>query len=486
MPEQHDDEVFDGLDAPRHMPPGLRGRVETGLLGGGHERSPTEGLLADIDAPRPLPALARARIERTLLWHAKPAARPVPRVRSPRRWFIAAAISALVLPVTVVREVPMWYVVEDGGESSAEDAMDLNAEVDTGPAAAGDGGPPPFAYMSDGTAFAPLRSLRSRGVPPASTPTSLPAPVPAAPQFTIAVHGGNAEAELGLNAYVALLNSRGGVRGRLFSVVPEGRPADITVNLSDTPLPADAPGPVIESWLAPDRVLRGDAFGLVGAIDRQARLLVEDVYPTESSSRAVIYRETTGVLHDEVPAALEAALAEKGVDVRIVDVVPGRAVRRVAGDAVFLSLEAAAARRVLSAYGTALPLLGFNGVATVADTDMLRSLPPGTRIASPFVYSDTYQLDTLRAYGATGTVTARHLYGWTAGKALASALWRNMEEGVGIAALLPHLGRYNEGLGGPHVYREGTNSVQSEAVILTVLADGTVDAVGGFRTDTRG
>ena len=529
MPEQHDDEVFDGLDAPRHMPPGLRGRVETGLLGGGHERSPTEGLLADIDAPRPLPALARARIERTLLWHAAPA--PVLRNRRggsflsrPSRWAAAAAaIVALLSSITVVngpREVVEQAIGPESGVTG-QDAL-FSGGTDAAPAEPGVGSPgfapppappgpapvrgvrssltvagpsgggyeqpPPFAFRDElgsySTSVEGVGEFEPGEVPREATTTTLP---PRPPPYRISVVGGDPESEAGFRAYVRLRNEQASHWTRRFELVSVGEPADVTVNLSGSALTTSTSAGVrIESLLAPDRLLRGNVFNFAGALDRQAHLIVDVVYPQPTDATAVIYREPGGVLHDDVAAAMESALREKGVRTLMVDVRPNEAVVPVPADAVFLSLVGSTALRVVDAYPRAAqPRLGFNGVGTLAESTVALDLPPGTRFISPYAFPASNEATAVKSL--TGLPAGARVYhGWIAAKTLAVAVWGHQPDSAAeLAIAFGRMANYANGFAPAYTFRPGTNSVQPEGVLFLVGQDG-ASQVGGFRTDTRG
>jgi hypothetical protein len=524
MPDR-DEQLLAGIDAPRPMPAALRRSLEEALLEGAPlpddardrltERlteltDPTAALLAGIDGPRPVPTAMRHRIEERLV---------VPRRRAVRPWLTGVA-AALVLALSLVslgtREddrgpVPTaGRAIPQSGNDRVRDEVGLDRlsepsatsgggapllagprfgtapiEPRTGASAAGDGyrGPPPFAYDEAlfGTVVSNFATAGSGSAQATTTTTTPPPP----PPFKVAIVSGDTDDEAGFRAYVKLLNKQGGAGGRPFVVIDAGRPADVTVNLSDAQFRSAPTGVSIESLLAPDRLLRNDTFGFAGAPDRQAHLMVDAVYPTDVNATAAIYRETSGVLHDDVATAFQTALRAKGLTTVVVDVRPGDAVTPVPADAVFLSLSQASAQRVIAAYpSNAPPARGFNGIGTFADTFFIDTvLPDGVRFISPYSFPD--DRETTAIHDETGRPPSAQLYhGWIVAKTLAVAVWQSDPRSPDqLRAALQSMSGYSNGFAPPYSYRSNTNSVRPEGVLFTVR-DGKPEQ-GDFLTDPR-
>lgn len=523
-----------GADAPRPMPDSVRARIEAELLSAAplpasarkristRLADPTGALFEGIDGPRALPAGARRRIERALT----PAA-PVrePRWLSSRSWLAVAAVATLILAsVSAITNRPD---PADHGEQvagPAEERASGQALAD-GTAGVGDPGfatpgasaspqgatqldssttplvgatngsttarrshnsPPPFALSDDEATFGDGLAVSSpdSGHGPGAAPTTTTAPPPP-PPFRISVARGDATGVAGFNAYVELLNRYGGAGGRRFVIVKDGEPADVSVNLSGTAA-TTAPAVVrIESPFAPDHVLRGRTFSFAGAIDRQAHLIADAVYPTSASGTAAIYRERSGVLHDEVPAALEAVLRERGLTPVLVDVRANEGVVPVPADSVFLSLTPANAKRVVDAYpASSRPANGFNGVGTLAESASVGNLPVGSRFISPYAFPNSNE--ARRVQELTRLPPGARLYhGWIAAKTLAVAVWRyDPRSADAVQSSLKKMDGYANGFAPAYSYRPGTNSVRPEGVLFRVEEDG-AKQTGDFLTDPR-
>lgn len=504
MPSQ-DDEFLDGIDAPRRMPASLRQHLEAELTGDYEiPADETAALLSRIDGPRPLPDLTRMRLTRALMTTA--AARRPPAFTPKRRfgagWGAAAAIAvAVVSSFAVVPE--RAQVVGPGEFFGATDIPDrLFSSNEPVPEAAGVGkpgfgpapappGPPPEGPAA---ALSPLPAAAPEDPAPPfafsdepGRPFAAAATAPlttAAPPFRIDVVPGDADAVAGFRAYVNTRNALAAPSSRRLEIVAPGQAADITVNLSGTPLTTMSTGVGIETLLAPDRLLRDNVFNFAGAVDRQAALLVNAVYPTAApGSTAVIYREPDGVLRDDVPAALEASLKEKGVTVLpFVDVRPGQAIAPVSADAVFLSLHSAAAKRVVDAYSpAAYPPRRFNGIGTLAESSAVADLPPGTRFVSPYAFPASAEAAAVKQ--GTGLPAGAQVYhGWIAAKTLAVAVWRDdPRTPEQLKAALHRMANYANGFAPVYTYRPGTNSVQPEGVLFEVGED-TAAQIGDFLT----
>ena len=542
------DNPLEGVDAPRKMPADLRSRIERELLAAAplpHQArariatsltDQTKALFDGIDGPRPLPDRTRRRLERSL---AKPVPVPEPRWLSSRRWLAIAAVVTLVLAsvsaITNRPGSPRGQVgstamdasgtddglvseglmgsgsgagVGDPGFAPSESATAGGVQAATpqsgyGPIGPTGGsaaysrranGPPPFALSDEeGLAtfsdMAPGASMPDDGGSPDPGPTTTTTAPPPPPPFRISVATGDATGVAGFNAYVELLNRYGGAGGRRFVIVKDGDPADVKVNLSGTASTAaagTAQAITIDSLLAPDRILRGNTFGFAGAVDRQAHLIADAVYPAAAGGTAVIYREQAGVLHDEVPAALEAVLRQRGLTTVVVDVRPNEAVVPVpTADSVFLSVTAANAKRVVDAYpSNSRPPRGFNGIGTLAESGAVPGLPVGTRFISPYAFPDSKEAK--RVQELTKLPPGARLYhGWIVAKTLAVAVWRFQPHTTDqLRGSLDRMNGYANGFAPAYTYRHGTHSVRPEGVLFEVDEAGATQK-GDFLTDPR-
>lgn len=509
MPRE-DDEVFDGIDAPRRMPPSLRAWLEAELIAvhPPDEADATAALLAGIDGPRPLPPLTRMRVTQTLLVAsvASRRAAPIPRARRHGWGAVAAIALAIVSSFAVMPErTPQQFVYQSpsDGRQFADGLPDeptnlLFSAIETRRAATPGVGNPGFAPAPSAEPVGPpgLVAAMPAPVPPPAPPfafsdTSGPVDRPekgglAGQPFRISVIGGDSQAEAGFQAYVNIRNAANAGRTRPFEIVGPSQEADVTVNLSGTP--RSMPGVGIESLLVPDRLVRGDVFSFAGTVDRQARLIVDAVYPqpVATPETAVIYREPAGALYDDVPAALSEALATKRVATLTVDVHPGQAVAPVAADAVFLSLQSAAAKRVVEAYPAgARPRHGFNGLGTLAESGVVTGLPPGTRFISPYAFPPTEEAAAIKE--GTGLSAGASVYhGWIVAKTLAVAVWReNPQTPDQLKVALQRMANYANGFAPAYTYRPGTNSVQPEGVLF-IVGQGGASQFGEFRNVETG
>jgi hypothetical protein len=495
MPRE-DDEVLDGIDAPRRMPPSLRARLEAELVAApADETDATAVLLAGIDGPRPMPQLTRMRVTQTLLVASAASRRvaPMPRRRAGQGWgAVAAIVVAVVSSFAVVPERSPQFAspaegdgrpsadgVLSGADGTDDDLLFSSFETrrpgsrsgvgkpgfDPAPAAAPVDPPkpgvlgvvdpsPPFAFSDD---------------PGALRDASKAAPATTAARFRISLISGDPEAEAGFRAYLALRDRAATSQTRPFEIVGPAQEADVTVNLSGTPLPS-IKGVGIETLLAPDRLLQGDVFNFAGSVDRQARLLVEAA-GIVGPATAVIYREPAGILYDEAPAALAEALADRGVTAALVAVHPGQRVAPLPVDAVFMSLSPFAARQVAAAYPVA-PKHGLNGLGTLAESSAVTDLPPGTRFISPYTFPASQEAATIKELTRLPK-GARVYHGWIVAKTLAVAVWReNPRTTDQLRGALQRMANYANGFAPAYTYRPGTNSVRPEGVLFTVGQNG--------------
>jgi len=519
------DDLLRGVDAPRPMPAGLRRRVEESLLAGAalpddaRERladrltDPAAALLADVDGPRPMPAALRGRLEQSMKVATRRHARPRGAV-----WLAAAAVVLLVASVGVLVTRPSPHRrghdlagrAGGGGVSDAAGAVSAGAAASNGVAnlvtptpVVGDAGvghpgfaPPPSNQggglgpvgaapqaLSDPPPFAlaetPTLSAGTTGAPggaPATTTTTAPPP-----PFRIAAVSGDSVEQAGFDAYVKRLNDAGGAGRRRFEVVGPADHPDAVVNLSGTPLAAAPTTPALDALLTTEPSLRDDDFDFAGVPERQGHLIADAVYPAAANATAVVYHEPSGVLGNEVPAAIAAVLKARGVTVVDMAVEPGRPVVPVPADAVFLSLTADDAKAVVAAYAQP-PARGFNGIVTLADTSVARGLPAGVRVLSPYAFPANAEADVL-AHDTGLPLSARLVHGWVAAKTLAVAVWReDPRSPAAVRKALEDMAGYSNGFAPAYRLRAGTHSVEPEGVLLVTTGSGFAQQ-GDFRTD---
>jgi ABC-type branched-subunit amino acid transport system substrate-binding protein len=301
--------------------------------------------------------------------------------------------------------------------------------------------------------------------------------------FRVAVVGGDPVEQAGFNAYVSLLNQHGGAAGRRFDLVGADDPADAIVNVSGTPF-ARAPRAIaLDSFLGPESSLLGAMFAFGGVPERQAHLIVDAVFPAPSTARAAVYQEAGGPLGTTVPDAMRAVLQARGVTVVTVTVQPDRPMAPVPVDAVFLSLDAPHAEAVIAAYGQMPPSMGFNGIGTLADVEVVKRLPDNVvRFVSPYALPDSAEGRALSAR-AGRALSARLIHGWVAAKSLAVAVWReNPQSPAALQTALRNLAGYANGFAPAYAFRGQTNSVQPEGALFTVRNHAPAQS-GDFRTD---
>ncbi|MDQ3947089.1 MAG: ABC transporter substrate-binding protein, partial [Actinomycetota bacterium] len=336
------------------------------------------------------------------------------------------------------------------------------------------------------------------GAAPPAAPRS---PTPASgTALRVGMIAGDAAQEAGFNAYVALLNREGGVRGRPLETVRVGPGAAdpstlVTVNLSSRPLatPAGAPdwagGALLETLTATEDLLLagGRVFCFASVPERQAHLVVDAVFPDAApGASAVIYAATDGPYAGKVADAFRQVLAGKSVKVTTVVYDPDRppALLPTATEvAAFVSLDppAAAAFARQARESGYRPARGIAGVASLFDPAVLGDLPEGSRVVSPYVVPGGAEGDAIRS-GAGGT-SAAVLHGWATAKVLAVALWRSGADTPEEAlTALEGMAGYDSGLAPPYETRPQTRSRTPEGVVFEVRS-GAFVAQGAFRRD---
>jgi hypothetical protein len=502
-----------GADGPRAMPAGLRSRLEEALLAGAslpeeardrlaeRLKDPTAAVLAGVDGPRPMPASLRSGVE----WSLR-RTHVVDRTPRDRSWLAAAACLLLVAASVVVLNTrqprqpheesaagvlgrpvfvetrPEPLAVGDqagtgagtGAQASAATAplagvVPPDAAVSGNAGGGGGGGafptsydPPPFALTSQ-TVVRP--DLTKRTGPP--------------PPVRITAFSGDPAEQAGFDLYVDLLNRRGGAGGRQFTKVPSSSTADVTVNLTATPFASRPTRPAFDTLLTPEASLRGTVFNFAGAPEHQAHLIADAVFPESTSARAVVYREPSGPLADVVPQAIQAVLDDRNVTAVVVTLEDGRPVVPVPADAVFLSVTGEHAVIVTEAYkGGPQPALGFNGIGTIADRNVLWRLPSDIRYISPYSLPDTDEADYVIGH-TNQALSARLIHGWVAAKTLAVAVWlEDPRTPAAFKTALEHMEGYANGFAPAFTFRPGTHSVKPDGVLFVGH-----DQQGSFLTD---
>lgn len=493
---------LDGIDAPRRIPPVAR-RQLTDLMA-----MPITELLADIDGPRPLPAALRAGLERELVG-----------ARAGVPWFARAVGVAAVLILIAASAVTITRIQGGGPDRTdlahgpfdvirperlphgdAASALEGAEPLDVGPA-------PPASFTDEGVAstgegdastvahkpppFSNVGSLHSIGT---SEPLAAPnqavgghSPAAAsAPRAVVGVAPGGGAQDEGFQAYVALLNRSGGVRGRRLQVVDttarQAQDALVTVNLQDFTLGSTPRGPVLEGIGAPEVVLDEDVFGFASPPERQAHLIADAVFGQDApGATAVVYHTDEDGFGDRIPQAIADVLGPRGVTVLSVEHRPGSEPVFVPADAAFLSMRAEHATGWLVAARDARyrPARGIAGVYTIADPAMLALLPDGARVASPYAFPSGPERDAMMR--ETGLpLSAELVHGWVTAKAIAVALW--VSEATSPAgmtdALASGLDRWENGFAPAYRVREGTNARAPEAIIYRVESGGFVPETG--------
>jgi hypothetical protein len=508
------------LDDPRPIPETLRARLEQALLRGS---PPEENPLAGLDAPRELPAELDARLAHRLV--AEASARPWPArlvALAAAILLVAGSLTAAKLasssgPTTVAAGRPRVpaelspglpalpplpapsLATGPGADATASGAAGNVAGGTAGGGGSAAGGsagafsatsaptgpPPPFSTSAANAAASPSAAQ------PSSEAMAAPA---ASAVLSIGVVRGDAAEEAGFNAYLRVLNEQGGIGGRRLSSVTTSAVAPAsgtigTVNLSGVPLGSPPPSwvtlPLLETEPMAEAALQGSVFDFSSAAEHQAHLAVDALFASSSpGATAVIYREPTGVLGNEVPAALAGGLRARGVASLMVTYRSGQPLAPVRADAVFLSLSEPTAQswlRQANANGIHPPR-GIAGVAPLLDASLLSDLPPGTTVVSPYALPTGAEADALSRGGGV-PLSAAELHGWETAKSVAVALWRSgAKTPGGLRDALVALRGYSDALTAPYEVRPGTESRVPDGIVVEVQA-GQFRQEGGFRTD---
>jgi hypothetical protein len=435
---------FWGIDQPRELPADMRDRLESALL----------NPLAGIDAPRPLPDHLRQRIIDSVGDNSRNARALTHRILGVAAALLIAAGTAGLLAHSSPRNRSV-ATTADAPAATAGEAGQVTAGAaaeTTGSAAAGETG---AATTSTGIAGGTAATPPPRGG--AAVASSGQVVAPASPR--IAIVSGDADMEAGFRAYVDRYNRD---TNRPITIVKSG-PVAATVNLSDQPLTTSS-GLVLETLVEPGGRLKGDVFDAAGDVERQARVAVDAVFPDASPGRrAVIFQTSSGVLSNEVPAALEAELKAK--EVVPVHVTIGSAPTPFPpADAAFLSLDAASAKTWFADAATAgfAPVLGTTGLSPLVDASLVASMPVGTRVVSPYLMVQEGQ----------GRLNAESIHGWLTAKLLTETLRRTGE--ITSAGLRVAINGYDDGFGRLYATRSGTNVRSPDAVVLRADGSGLV------------
>jgi len=508
----------------RPLPPALRDRIEAALLAETahpleadlHDRltdalTDPGALLAGIDDPRPLPASVRAGLEDAL---ATPA-------RGAHRWVGVAAAIVLVTGVaaaamqfgrhesgTVVAHAPRdattTFTTTVEGSATGGQAPGVAASRPRPASGRGSGGatsgavaafsqaagqygpPPPFSFPQD---FAAL------GAAPVNGATTTTRPVQSA--VTVAVIGGDPAQEAGFRAYVRRLNDAGGAGGHRFVLTAAdashpARTATVTVNLSgaavatDSGAPSWTGGPLLETMAAPESVLKNDVFGFASAPERQAHLIADTLVPPGSSGKAVvIYRMTTGLFSDRVPAAMADVVQRNGGRAVMVAYDGTATSVLVPADVALLSLDGPSAQAWFrqARSGSYRPPDGVGAIYPVFDTALLSDIASGTKIESPYsTSSDTYEAAVLRT-DTNRPLSSALIHGWVTAKTLAVAVWeRDADTRPALKAALAGLDGFSDAWTPQYGVRAGTHSRTPEGIVLEATNGGFTPR-GGFRKD---
>jgi len=418
-----------------------------------------------------------------------PTSRPSPQGRTP--------------PTTVPTAPPAGQLASP--PAGGGDTEPAPSPEGTGPEAQDPGPPPPFASPSSPTASSDQAPAAMAPSAPGSQAGASPQPAPpesatraSGPALRVGIVGGDAAQEAGFNAYLALLNRDGGVRGRPVETVRVGPGAAdpstlVTVNLSPRPLatPGGAPGwaggALLETLTATENLLPagGRVFSFASVPERQAHLAVDAVFPEDApGARAVIYAASDGPYAGPVAEAFRQTLEGKGVQATIRVYDPAKPLLPTAAeDAAFVSLDppAAAAFAHQAKENNYRPARGIAGVASLFDAAILADLPEGTRVVSPYVVPGGAEGDAIRS--GAGSTSAGTLHGWATAKILAVALWRTGADSPEEAlAALEGMAGYDSGLAPPYETRPETRSRTPEGVVFEVRS-GAFAAQGTFRRD---
>jgi hypothetical protein len=512
------EERLAGLDGPLPLPAGLRRRLEDALLAGAPDTAGEDNPLAGLDRPMPLPAGLRRRLDETLVRRDNRR-----RVAVPSYLAIAAAVLLVLGSVTAIVRASSGphrghASVAAGSPSntgtSAGDGTTTTSATSSSAAMAGStmaataapgsgasgssaGSPSGAASGAAGAAAAP--AARNGPPPPFSFGTGNPgARSPTRSPLRIGVVGGDAAQEAGFRAYIDLLNRSGGAGGHALQAVPTSAAAPaadtvVTVNLSGAQIattagsPAWVRGALLETLPVASPVLTGNVFDLASPVERQAHLIVDSLYPDNAPGRtAAIYQAAAGTFGVETPQALDEALRSRQVTPVHVVLMPGQPIAFVGADAAFLSLDTAAASGWLVQAKSAgyAPARGVAGVSSLLDASLLRDLPDGARVLSPYLLPSGTEATAMTS--GTGRAPSDAVtHGWVTGKALAVAVWQtDASTPEGVIAALRGLQGFDDGFAPPYATRPGGNARIPDGLQYRVAA-GQFVQVGGFLTDPR-
>lgn len=499
-----------GLDAPVPLPAALRERLEHTLLveagaalsADGHDGNPLVG----IDAPLTLPPLLRKRLETSLV--ARSARRPsviLTRVvataaavvlvlasatavlqRTPRHRARGQAVAAGPHPTQAATSTSTTFPIASQGAPLAATAA---------PAVGASGSAAGASGTAAGAAAAPVG--RQGTAPPFMFGTGAgTARAPTGAPVHIGVVGGDQAEEAGFRAYVDVLNRTGGAGGHGFDIVATsasspGAGVVVTVNLSGHSLasasgpPPWITGPLLETIPIAEATLTGRVFDMASPVERQARLLVDAVYPDAApGTTAVIYQSADGPFGNEGPNTLDASLRARQITPVHVVVHASEASALVPADAAFVSLDPAdAAQWVGDAHAAGYaPARGVAGLSSLLDASLLPSLSNGTRVMSPYLLPAGQEATAMS--GHTGKPASNAVtHGWDTAKALAAAVWQSGATTTdGVLSALQQLTGFDDGFAPAYRTRPGSNARLADAVLFRVAA-GQFAQDGGFRTD---
>jgi hypothetical protein len=260
----------------------------------------------------------------------------------------------------------------------------------------------------------------------------------------------------------------------------------VTVNLYPTPM--DRPqdwGALLEPLAVTEAELHGDVFSVASTSERQAHLIVDEVFPSAApGTTAAIYHLANGLPFDQrVPDALESVLRSRGVAVVRIPYTGGQ-LAPTRADAAFLSLDTETARtwfKEAARVGIA-PSRGTAGIYSLADESLAGVMPEGTRVMSPYRFPSGDEAAAIRR-AIDGPMTARVVHDWITAKSLAVALWQSgATTRTQVANAVRSLSGYDSGLAPPYEVRKGTNSRTPEG-LLFINSHQVLTPSGGFRRD---
>jgi hypothetical protein len=468
--------LFDGIDAPRPLPPRVRAAVTARLT-----QDALVGDLGAADAPRDMPAAMRDRLEDALVAGVGARPLPVPLRRrlqralrdDPKRRgrvavLVAAALIVLAGSVAVLTGDPdttgdVQSNLATGGAQTNDSSDGL---TDASGALSADGS---NAVAGSGTATA------GGGGTGASGSASRTAAGP--PAVDVRLVGGDTDAEAAFRAYAASHGFR----------ITEAAAAPVTVNLSPQPIAPPKDTVLLESLAVAEAALTGDVFAAGSVAERQAHIAADAAFPEATSGkRAVIVSGGAEPFTSRVPDALESVLRARGVAVLRVgfdDAVPAVLPR---ADAAFVSLPTDLAREWLrDARGRSYaPSRGTWGVYSLADDALVAHMSSSVRVVSPFRLADAGEAEALRT--ALGRpLSARAVHGWVTAKLVAAAVARSgATSGKALSQAIEALRGYDDGFAAPYDLRPSTHSRTPEGIVLRP-SGGQLVAEGSFLKDSR-